>query len=331
MPLSFILHRNRRISLIVKDHVIRCVDVKNRDLQSIRLIGERYLPEGLIREGKILDMDTLEIILEECVQEWGIKKSEVQFLVPDSIVIVRKLQIPEDVHDAEVRGYFYLEIGSSIHLPFDNPVFDYEILGLQNHKKEVLFYAAPEQMVEDYVELLERTKLKPIAADISSLAIYRLYHHLGAALAEDHLMCIQFDIQSVNIGIFNDYKLVFMRHIKMNVDLAGWKRVRQESGEEVLRWSGDNQYLQGEMQNMVDEISRVMNFYRYSLHQGKEQITRILVTGDHPDLPVIDDRLKDVMGVPVDSFAEDRFVTVKGEPISSRFSEVLGLALKEVP
>lgn len=330
MPLSFVLRNNRRVSLIIRDHVIRCLDVKNRNLQSIRLCGERYLPEGLIREGKIADMETLQIILEECIQEWGIQKCEVQFLVPDPFVVVRKLHIPEDVLDAEVKGYFYMEIGASIHLPFENPVFDYEILGIQNNKKEVLFYAAPENIVVDYANLLEKVKLKPVAADISSLAMYRLYYQLGRALKDDHLLCIQFDIQSVNMGIFKEYQLVFMRHLKMNIDLAGWNLQRDDLGIETLKWSGDPDYLQGEIQNMIGEIERVMNFYRYSLNQGKEEITRILITGDHPDLEVIEQRLKDMMDVPVDSFGEDPFVTVKGDPILLRHYLSLGLALKEV-
>lgn len=332
MPLPFFLRHKRRVSLIIQDHVIRCVDVKSRDLESIRICGERYLPEGIIREGKILDKDTLEIILEECIQEWGIQKSEVLFLVPDPFVVVRKIQVPDEVLDAEIRGYFYMEIGASIHLPFENPVFDYEILGYNNnHKKEVLFFAAPELIVSEYVELLEGLKLKPMAADISSLALYRLYHHVGYSSEEEHLLSVHFDVQSVNIGIFNMYKLVFMRHVKMNVDLAGWNTVRNESGEEALQWSGDPQYLQGELDNVIGEIDRVMNFYRYSLNQGKEQITSVVVSGDHPDLKDIMERLAGRLNVPVELFQEELFATTKGDTISPRYYSCLGLALKEVP
>ncbi|MBP1930225.1 type IV pilus biogenesis protein PilM [Ammoniphilus resinae] len=329
MPLSIFLRHKKRISLIIKDHVIRCMDIKNRDQQAVRLCGERYLPDGVIREGKIVDIETFEIILEQCVQEWGIQKCEVLFLVPDPVVVVRKLSIPEDVPNSEVKGYFYMEIGASIHLPFDNPVFDYEILGIENNKKEVLFYAAPENIVLEYVHLLEKVKLKPIAADISSLAIYRLYDQLGLSRAEDHLLCIQFDVHTVNIGIFKECKLVFMRHIKMNIDWAAWKRKRDERGVETLSWSGDPDYLREEIRNMVGEIERVMNFYHYSFNQGNEQVTRLLITGDFPNLKKIEESLKASLDIPIDSL-DVGLVTAKGDPVLPQYYLSLGLGLKEV-
>lgn len=49
---------------------------------------ERWLPEGLIRGGVIRDFDTLSMIVDECVQDWGIKARKVRFTVPDSFVVI---------------------------------------------------------------------------------------------------------------------------------------------------------------------------------------------------------------------------------------------------
>ncbi|MBM7653035.1 hypothetical protein [Neobacillus cucumis] len=49
--------------------------------------------------------------------------------------------------------------------------------------KDLLLFAAPEQYVMEYVDLLSRLKVNPVAADISPLSLYRLYHKLDRASA----------------------------------------------------------------------------------------------------------------------------------------------------
>ena len=36
--------------------------------------------------------------------------------------------IPAEVMDDEINGYLYLELGKSLHLPFEDPVFDTAVL-----------------------------------------------------------------------------------------------------------------------------------------------------------------------------------------------------------
>ncbi|RXT14694.1 type IV pilus biogenesis protein PilM [Ammoniphilus sp. CFH 90114] len=328
--LNLQLGNKKRINLVIKDHVIRYLDSRHPDLKAVRAFGEHYLPDGLIREGKIVEMPALVDKLQGCVDEWGIKRRDVQFLVPDSFIVVRKLQIPSDIQSDEVKGYFFMELGSSIHLPFDNPIFDTVILGEKNGKKDVLLFATPENIVKDYSDLLEQVKLHPVVADISPLAIYRLYYQLGLVQQEEHALCIQFDVQTVNISIFHDHKILFMRHLRMDVDWAGWKVEKDALGVDNLKWAGDIDYIHNELLAMIAEIERVMSFYRFSMNQGKSQITRILLNGDHPLLEWIEDQILARMDVPTSSLKDEKITTLKGEHILPQHHLTLGLSLKEV-
>jgi type IV pilus assembly protein PilM len=325
-----LINNRRRVSLVIKDHVIRFVDTGKPSLSAIRAFGEQYLPEGVIRDGKIIGADDLQITLEQCIDEWAIKRREVQFLVPNPYAVVRKVTVPADIPVGEIGGYLFLEIGSSIHLPFEDPYFDFHVLSQTEATNEVLLFASPESMITEYTTLLESVKLKPVAADLSPLAIYRLYYHLGQANENDHLLCIQFDVQTVHVSIFVQHKLVFMRHLRMNVDLNGWKEIMNQDESVMLEWQGDKEYILGEIQDMVTEIERVMNFYQFSLNQGKSHVTKILLTGEHPYIQDVHEKLSAITEIEINHLFYQGIETVKGQLIPIRYALALGLSLKEV-
>src|SRR4051794_24272580 len=124
MAFSLFSSKNRIVNLVLNDHSIRYLELKQTNSLTAHKWSERFLPPGIISNGKITDIDSLTNILEECIDEWKIQRRQVRFIVPDPVVIIRKVTVPADIRDDEMKGYLYLEIGSSIHLPFEEPVFD---------------------------------------------------------------------------------------------------------------------------------------------------------------------------------------------------------------
>jgi len=285
MGLGFKVSTKKKVNMIISDHVIRYLDASKPELDEIKSFGEKFIPSGIIEEGKIIDKERFLLLLQECVKEWKLKGNQVQFLVPDPFIVVRKIEIPGDIHDEEIKGYLFLELGSTIHLPFENPVFNYEVLGIQEGRKEILLFAAPEVVVQDYTQLFIQAGLEPIVADISPLAIYRLYYKLFEPQEDGiPILSLQFNLQTVTASIFVNHKLIFVRQLKMNVALDQWN-IAQDGSEEKLIWNGDDNYLLFEIQEMVEEVERIINFYQYSLNKnGGDGISQILLTGDHPHL-----------------------------------------------
>ncbi|MGD6899082.1 type IV pilus biogenesis protein PilM [Bacillus infantis] len=318
--------KNRVINITVKDHVVRMAELKNNKEPQVLRSEERYLPNGIIREGKIQDSETLTAILEECISEWKIKGKEIAFLVPDPVIIIRKLSIPQDVSAEEIKGYLYMELGTSIHLPFEDPVFDYTILETaESGTKEILLFAAPEEVVHEYVSVFEEARLKPVLADISCLALYRLYYELDLLDSEENLMMVQVDIQQVNVSIFENHKPVFMRHLLMDIDSGKWEL---EPGNQ-LTYLGDKEEIISPLEDIYKELDRVMSFYRYSLHQGNRQITRVLVDGDHPWLGKLHEELNSRLDAPVVLLADPAELGEKPSFLP-QFNLNVGLGLKEV-
>lgn len=330
MDFPLFSNNKRVINLIISDHSIRFLELKNTNVQNVHRWGEHFLPDGIIREGKIMDRMTLSMILEECLGNWKIQRRLVKFLIPDPLVIIRKIKIPKEIKEDEIKGYLYLELGTSIHLPFEEPVFDIFILSKNIDSTEILLFAAPEKQVMEYANLFSDLRLKPVAAEISPLAIYRLYHHLDMAKSDESLMVVQFDIDRVNISMFENQAPIFMHYLPLEFNTITWDIKRLDAGQHEFRFIGDPGELANTFEEYFKEISKLMDFYRYSIHQGSKSITKILLNGDHPLMNIILSELEARYEIPVQSITSKELNGGKTGKIPMAQYLALGLALKEV-
>lgn len=332
MAFRFQIGKQHSLSLIIKDHVIRFSEIKTNPELQIQRLEERFLPPSLISEGKIQDPETLGGILEECAETWKLKNKPLSILVPDPYIVMRKINIPADIKEDEIKGYLFMELGTSIHLPFEDPIFDFHLIDdSKDSQREILLFAAPEEIITDYTDVLEEAKLKPAAADVSALALYRLFYKLDHANQNENLMMIQFDVTTVNVSIFENHTPVFMRHLKLDVDPLKWEYFKADKELEwSLHYTGDGFDIQNSLLDSYKEIDRVKDFYQYSLSQGNKQVTKIVIDGDHPWLEDIYAAMKERNNVPVTKL-NNSAMQMSGKVANiSPFHLNIGLGLKEV-
>lgn len=328
MTFSLFTPKNRIINLVLNDHSIRFLELKQTEPPSAQRWSERFLPPGIIRDGKIADIDSLTSILEECIDEWKMRRRSIRFLVPDPLVIIRKVSIPVEIQEDEIKGYLYLELGSSIHLPFEEPVFDYYRLSENDKTKDLLLFAAPEHHVMEYANLFSSLKLNPIAADISPLALYRLYHQLSQVDQNEILFTVQFDLTSVNLCIFEGSVPVVMRPFALSFEHDKWDIKRDSRGLMECKYTSDAEELVVQFEDIFKEINKLIDFYRYTLNNEKQDITKFLLNGDHPMLEAIVEEMRERFEVPVELISFES--KGKAGSVPSNLLLSLGLALKEV-
>ncbi|RSL32267.1 hypothetical protein D7Z54_16585 [Salibacterium salarium] len=317
--------KEKRNTLMIKDHVIRFIKAKGPGLDNIERMEEKYLPKGIISEGKIEDDERLEQILLECVDQWGLRNQPVQYCIPDVFIVARKVSLPEDTEKNEAAAYLYMEIGESIPVPFEDPVFDF-VHAPEGHA--VILLTAPRYHVEAYASMLQKVRCKPNAADISAMCLYRTLAATKVVSAKEHTLLLQMDMQAALVSIYTADKPLFISHIPLENGPKSWEVKPSRTEDYYPEWIGNDETLREQVDTVTDEIERIMSFYRYSLQQGTYGIDRMIVGGDHPFLQMWVDALAERVEIPVSEAATIK-MTILEEETPVRFFENIGLVLKE--
>ncbi|HLS20586.1 MAG TPA: pilus assembly protein PilM [Bacillota bacterium] len=316
----------RVANIVIDDYVLRMVENNGKDLTSIKIVAEEALPRQVIEQGKIVDELAFYDFMKDIVHKWGIKRRKVRFYAPQALVIMRDIELPENVNQKEIKQYITMEVGHTIHFPFKNPVFDVYNVPKTEKVAKVTVLAAPEEEIIKYTEIFADVNLQPIAVDIQPLGIYRyFYNQLDNKHIDDVFMVIELNLTSMNISIFNNHQVEFLRYQPFNISTQDLE-VTKENG--TLQWSftGDPTVLHGQIDDQINEIERLRNFYQFSLHQGDKTVNRLLLCGDYPNLEHIKEQLERrysslmIEQLNVQSLAQDS--------LTNAFIPALGLALK---
>ncbi|MET3574639.1 type IV pilus biogenesis protein PilM [Bhargavaea ullalensis] len=298
--------RQRIISITVEEDAIRFAELRSADPLVVERAGELPVPEGLVDEGKVVDRAALETVVEGAVAEWGLRRKRVRFLAPDQYVMIRKVETPADVPEDELKGYFFIEIGSSLYLPFDDPLFDVVPYDSGREEKESIIIASKEEIIRQYEGVLDEAKVKPVECDIAPLALYRLAYLQHDLDSHDNVLIADFRGSELTVSIFHRHHPLFMRPIDFN------------DGDEGLT---DVAYR---------EIGKLINFYTYNMMDGRESVDCVLIAGEYGGAGELAAMFRDQMGIDAGPLMKKAVETADGRALPTRYDRVIGLALKEV-
>lgn len=273
-------HRTAGVSIEATG--IRYISFKNKHSREVR--KKRYLSllPGMIIENQVADSDALFDRVRQWVKREGLRGSTVSLSIPPSQIIIRKMSIPS-TNDKQVEQLVKLEVETGLHLPFDNPVYDYVTIEVDEEQSHLLVFAAPRKSIEDYVEVLEHAGLRISSVEISATALARsIAAGHGESFAET--MLINLEQSVLDIYMFRSGNPVFIR----TIDLVDLQQTRKATGigifedQQVLAETAvatEEYLLPEQMVEITAEISRMLSFYQYSLHDGSTRINNLLIAG----------------------------------------------------
>lgn len=329
----------RYINIVLDDYVLRIIENSGQDISSIRLVKEFMLPAGMIEHGKIKDELAFYDFMKNIVKELKIKNRPVRFYVPNALVIMRQVDIPAHLEGDAIKEHMMLEIGASLHLPFDNPVFDVHILPREDEAlatntnnsqetKQGILFAVPEAELLKYTEIFVDVSLKPMVADVEALGIYRYFYYMSDSFNEDAVYLIfKLNLTSTNISIFHRHQVEFLRFQHLDIDPTAWTMEETEDKKQHWVYQGDEAKLIGSIEDQIRELSRLMNFYRYSMNQGEKQVSHIVLTGDYPQIKEVMENMQTVYDLPI-TLLSGYLSKEKTDKLGTAYVPTLGLALK---
>lgn len=311
----------KQISFVIKDQVIRYIVSTQPTIGGAAEFGETILEPGIIEDGKIIKPEAFQKAIKELVTAKQWKRKQLFFCVPDSSVSMREQLVPKELSKEEIKSYLYMELNSSIRLPFANPVIDFVILGEEEEQTKILLFAYPSDRIAGYTEAFGQAGLKPVVADLASLSLYRFYEAVHMATENDHLLSVQWNMDAVTLTAFHENIPLFTRHVKTYLDPKLWK---WDESDMEHKWTGKELEIDQSIEQLLVTLDRFIDFYQYSVRNGMDEISKILLTGDYPYLSRVENQLSSRYNLEVDtlSYLEERY----GFP--TKFSEVVGLSIK---
>lgn len=322
----FSFGRSKRVvNIVIDNYMIRMIENDGQDITSVKQSAEKLLPDNIIENGKVVDEIAFFEFMKDVVDEWGIKNRDVRFYVPDELVIMREVQLTEEVAKEEIKQYITMEIGHTIHFPFKDPVFDlYDMRHFEEENKLTIF-AAPEDEIVKYTEIFADVNLNPVAVDVKSLGIYRFFLLQEQAFSEEKVyLFFEQNLTSSNISIFQNHLIEVLRYQALNIAPSDWQCVEDS---DPIEWTfvNDDINIDNRLEDQFSELSRLMDFYQFSMHQGEKSIDEIVLLGDYPNLTEIKTKLENRFNINVSKLTT---TGIDKETFNKSFIPALGLALK---
>ena len=266
-------------------------------------------------------------LLKDHVKNWGIKGQNVSFYVPESTVMMKAIEHTQELEDVvSIKQYVEMEIGRTIHLPFENPLID--IYDAKQGDGKATIFATNAEEVQKVVGLLTDAGLTPVVADIKVISLIRLVNLLLPNLVNTTTLLANWSINELSLVIYSFGEVEFLRFQTIETERSKWQSRYTEDDFDYFYNDEISQY-QNALFEPLAEIERIINFYQYSLNKGEKGVDQIVVLGDSPELKYIAEMIESQVTLPVhvltDQVMEEEFPNFKASQAS-----LISLALKEV-
>ncbi|MFH1582774.1 MAG: type IV pilus assembly protein PilM [Candidatus Falkowbacteria bacterium] len=163
------------IGLDISDLSIKLVQLnKSRDKIKIQALSKLNLPQGIIVNGEIKNKTELIKAIKKIISDplYGkVSSEEVVACLPESKTFIKLIEIQKSPNPlADIIGS---EIEKHVPMDLNEIYYDWQIIEELADKYLVLIGAAPKNIVNQYTDLLDETKLSPIALEIEPISICR--------------------------------------------------------------------------------------------------------------------------------------------------------------
>ncbi len=328
--------------------------LQGRQLRVERLT-ETPLPPDAVREGAILDPDTVYKALRATLASAGVKQKHVWLSVGGPQTTARPVRLPRMTPETLQKS---IQFEATRYLPSaaEEHLIGFQILPSGNDDQmEVLLVAAPRSTAEPLLELVEKAGLEPQVLELQPFAALRTVQAMyGASLPYAYAL-VDLGGEHTQITVARNTTLVLTRFIPIasntfTAALKGYFNYTEEEAEQVkhglnlsdLIQTGQPQenpplrLIQPIVDELIREIRRSLNYYQsqYQSQGSKGHIERLYLYGGGAQMHGVAAYFEYKLGIPtqvLDPFSSDAIEPMHVHPDQiehgARWATVLGSAL----
>lgn len=178
--LKFLSKSTEYLSMDIGSHSIKLVTGKiDKNKININHTTTISMPENAYEDGKINNMLEVKEAIKRALNEHKIQTKSVICTIESTFILTREIILPA-VTPEEMKEMIGYEIGEYLPIELEKYVIQYKVIEefIEGDVKKIklLVAALPTEIAQSYFELIEFLGLEPIALDIHSNAISKLFH-----------------------------------------------------------------------------------------------------------------------------------------------------------
>ncbi|HEV7957603.1 MAG: pilus assembly protein PilM [Microbacteriaceae bacterium] len=338
------------------------VDIGNRSVRAVEIeVGRkgrpvvvRYhempLPEGAVRNGEVVEVNTVAAVLKQLWSAGGFTSKKVVLGVGNPKVLVRDLTVPK-LGLSEIRKALPFQVQDMLPLPVADAILDFypvsESEGESGPVVNGLLVAAVKASVMANVTAVQLAGLTPVEVDLIPFAMNRVL--VGGPMASGTIALVDIGSNTTNVTITKNGIPQFVRIIpaggadvtkalsgRLGISVEQAELSKQQLGLSPREFSPD----QAEAVATIDELTHdLLNSLRNTLSfyinsRQSSQIDRIMLSGGGSTMGSFGEALSELTRIPVTHEDPFEHVTIsksaaKAAPASGTgaMTVALGLAL----
>lgn len=143
---------------------------------TIRGLGRCPLPEGLVDDSTIRDIETVAEHIRHCLQRakpLPIEPDAVAFSIPESKVFTHLFSFPRDLDEGAVRAGVDVQFPEYFPFSLAESAYDWKVVQQSDQTQMVLVAACERRFAEQYVDLGKALGMRVVGVDVESASTAR--------------------------------------------------------------------------------------------------------------------------------------------------------------
>lgn len=205
---------NLVVGVDIGSHAVKvCQLSKSEKNYSVVNLGSITLPEGAVEDGTLNEPEIVAKAISDLFSNLKIKNKRVGFSISGYSVIVKKVNLAV-MEPKELEEHIMAEAEQYIPFDLDDVYLDFQDLKTntpETERTDVMLVAAKKEVVDDYLQMLEGIKLKPVIVDVDGFALENTYEY--ANNKAENVALVDIGASKMNINILSGGISVVARDI----------------------------------------------------------------------------------------------------------------------
>lgn len=257
------------------------VKTSGKNNATIEQIAYEVLPEEF--RGGRADSTTLQRIISDLVKKVGKGQNKVAFSIPTSSVILKTIEVDNNLGDSLLEGEVQMELVNFVPFPLDQVYSDYFSLGQssQNPEKQEIFVAASRRdVVDKIVNSINVKSIKSKEVDVEAFAVGQVLEKIKGKNYREAYAVIDIGYQSTTVSVFKSGNMLFNReqqigghHLTESIaESLGLGLAEAEDTKHRNLHSVSSSVVSGYLDSLSEQVGLALEFFASTNAQPLETI-----------------------------------------------------------